>query len=302
MKLTNIPNPFKRLLLSIYTLKIAHFLLFILTLVLLNCDFKSSNDEYVIAKVNNDVLLQSELLQKIPPQQFALADSAQIMREYIEQWIMDRILLQEAYRLRIHREKDVMDKINELTEDYILQISKDYITNELNPDVTVSLDEARDYYQENKDNFLLDERFIRFRFFKANSLSEASRARQELLRGSDWENVVRSYALQPEYTLDHSERFWPITRAASDSPIMNRYLQRIGLSEISVIEKVGNEYHFVQLLEEKPKGEHPDLEWLLSEIQQWLLLEKKRTSFKSYQQNLYLQAEANNEIEIKLPN
>jgi hypothetical protein len=83
---------------------------------------------------------------------------------------------------------------------------------------------------------------------------------------------------------------------------MNRYLQRIGLSEISVIEKVGNEYHFVQLLEEKPKGEHPDLELLLSEIQQWLLLEKKRTSFKSYQQNLYLQAEANNEIEIKLPN
>ncbi|CAI8302745.1 MAG: Uncharacterised protein [Rhodothermaeota bacterium MED-G12] len=283
-------------------MKIAHFLLFILTLVLLNCDIKSSNDEYVIAKVNNDVLLQSELMQKIPPQQFALADSAQIMRDYTQQWIMDRILLQEAYRLRIHREKEVMDKINELTEDYILQISKDYITKELNPDVTVSIDEARDYYQENKDNFLLNERFIRFRFFKTNSLNEASRARQELLRGSDWENVVRSYALQPEYTLDHSERFWPITRAASDSPIMNRYLQRIGLSEISVIEKVGNEYHFVQLLEEKPKGEHPDLEWLLSEIQQWLLLEKKRTSFKSYQQNLYLQAEANNEIEIKLPN
>ena len=103
-------------------MKIAHFLLFILTLVLFNCDFKSSDDEYVIAKVNNDVLLQSELMQKIPPQQFALADSAQIKRDYIQQWIMDRILLQEAYRLRIHREKDVMDKINELTEDYLLQI------------------------------------------------------------------------------------------------------------------------------------------------------------------------------------
>ena len=130
-------------------MKIAHFLLFILTLVLFNCDFKSSNDEYVIAKVNNDVLLQSELLQKIPPQQFALADSAQIMRDYIEQWIMDRILLQEAYRLRIHREEEVIDKINELTEDYILQISKDYITKELNPDVTVSIDEATNYYQDN---------------------------------------------------------------------------------------------------------------------------------------------------------
>ena len=62
---------------------------------------------------------------------------------------------------------------------------------------------------------------------------------------------------------------------------MNRYLQRIGITEISVIEQVGNEYHFVQLLEEKPKGEHPDLEWLLSEIQQWLLLEKNALPLKA---------------------
>ena len=100
-------------------MKIAHFLLFILTLVLLNCDFKSSNDEYVIAKVNNDVLLQSELMQKIPPQQFALADSAQIMRDYTQQWIMDRILLQEAYRLRIHREKEVMGSIPAFAKDNV---------------------------------------------------------------------------------------------------------------------------------------------------------------------------------------
>ncbi len=266
------------------------------------CDLKNSKDEYVLAKVNNEILLRSELLQKIPTYQFTLSDSAQVISNYTQQWVQERILLQEAYRLQIHRKKEVLNRINELTEDYILQASKDYITKELNQDVTVSLDEARDYYQEYKDNFLLEERFIRFRFFKSTRLNDASRARQELLRGSDWENVVRKYALTPEYILNHSRRFWPISRAASESPIMNRYLQRIGITEISVIEQVGNEYHFVQLLEEKPKGEHPDLEWLLSEIQQWLLLEKKRTTFKSYQQNLYLQAEANNEIEINLPN
>ena len=266
----------------------------------MGCDLKNSKDEYVLAKVNNEILLRSELLQKIPSYQFTLSDSAQVISNHTQQWVQ-RILLQEAYRLQIHRKRGA-NRINELTEDYILQASKDYITKELNQDVTVSLDEARDYYQEYKDNFLLEERFIRFRFFKSTRLNDASRARQELLRGSDWENVVRKYALTPEYILNHSRRFWPISRAASESPIMNRYLQRIGITEISVIEQVGNEYHFVQLLEEKPKGEHPDLEWLLSEIQQWLLLEKKRTTFKSYKQNLYLQAEANNEIEINLPN
>ena len=166
----------------------------------------------------------------------------------------------------------------------------------------MSIDEARDYYIEHKDNFLLNERFIRFRFFKAASLNNAAKARQEILRGSAWENVVAKYALQPEYTLRHSERFWPITKAAEESPILNRYLRKIGISEISVIERVGNEFQFVQLMEEKPIGEHPDLEWLLGEIQEWLILEKKRTSFKSYMQNLYLQAEANNEIELNLEN
>lgn len=267
----------------------------------MNCDFKSSSEEYILAKVNNEVLLRSDLLNKIPSQQFDLADSTHILTTYTQQWVQERILLQEAYRLRIHHDEEVLSQINELKEAHILQVSKDYITKELNQNIEVSLAEARDYYQDNKDNFLLDERFIRFRFFKSTRFNNAYSARQELLRGIDWEYVANKYALQPEYALDHSERFWPISRAAYDSPMMNRYLQRIGLSEISVIQKVGNEYHFVQLLEEKSKGEHPDLEWLLSEIQEWLLLEKKRTSFKSYQQNLYLQAEANNEIEINLP-
>ena len=132
----------------------------------MNCDFKSSNDEYIIAKVNNEVLLRSDLLSKIPSQQFALADSTQVLKTYTQQWIQDRILLQEAYRLRIHHDEEVLSQINELKEDYILQISKDYITQELNQNIEVSLAEARDYYQDNKDNFLLDERFIRFRFLK----------------------------------------------------------------------------------------------------------------------------------------
>ena len=132
--------------------------------------------------MNNEILLRSELLQKIPTYQFTLSDSAQVISNYTQQWVQERILLQEAYRLQIHRKKEVLNRINELTEDYILQASKDYIIKELNQDVTVSLDEARDYYQEYKDNFLLEERFIRFRFFKSTLLNDASRARQELLR------------------------------------------------------------------------------------------------------------------------
>ena len=283
-------------------MKYFHLLLFSFGIISLSCSLQGSSDETVLARVNNDVLLQSDVLKQIPTSIFQYRDSSEVISEYVDTWVRERLLVQEAYRLRLHRDEAVVNAINELTEQYLLEISKQYITEELNPNLDLSIDEARDYYIEHKDNFLLNERFIRFRFFKAASLNNAAKARQEILRGSAWENVVTKYALQPEYTLRHAERFWPITKAAEESPIMNRYLRKIGISEISVIERVGNEFQFVQLMEEKPVGEHPDLEWLLGEIQEWLILEKKRTSFKSYMQNLYLQAEANNEIELNLEN
>ena len=283
-------------------MKYFHLLLFSFGIISLSCSLQGSSDETILARVNNDVLLQSDVLKQIPTSIFQYRDSSEVISEYVDTWVRERLLVQEAYRLRLHRDEAVVNAINELTEQYLLEISKQYITEELNPNLDVSIDEARDYYIEHKDNFLLNERFIRFRFFKAASLNNAAKARQEILRGSAWENVVAKYALQPEYTLRHSERFWPITKAAEESPIMNRYLRKIGISEISVIERVGNEFQFVQLMEEKPVGEHPDLEWLLGEIQEWLILEKKRTSFKSYMQNLYLQSEANNEIELNLEN
>lgn len=80
--------------------------------------------------------------------------------------------------------------------------------------------------------------------------------------------------------------------------MLNRYLRVIGPSEISPIYRSGNEYHFVQLIEERPEGDHPDLDWLIEQIREWLTLEKRKRAFNTYVKNLYLQAQANNEIKI----
>ena len=48
----------------------------------------------------------------------------------------------------------------------------------------------------------------------------------------------------------------------------------------------------------KSEGEYPELDWLIPQIQDWLELEKSRRITNAYIRNLYLQAEANNEIEL----
>jgi hypothetical protein len=268
----------------------------ILAFICLSCTRKAEFTEPVLAKVGSTVLTKSEARANIPVIVFE-QDSVLAYESYREDWIQKQILLQEAYRLRVHRQSDVIDRLDQIRSDYIANATQEYILAELGNDMTVSDEEARSYYQENKDSFVLEERYIRFRHLRASSYQDAQDARQDLLRGITWEIVLDNFSVNPDNALRESERFWPESVAASEYQVLNRYLGVIGQSEISVIEQFGNEFHFVQLLEERAAGDHPDLDWLIDQIKDWLILEKKRIAFNTYVKNLYLQAQANNEIE-----
>lgn len=267
-----------------------------LFLVAISCTRKSDNTEPALARVGSSVLLVSEARNSIPSYLFE-KDSIEAFVTYRDNWIEQQILLQDAYRLRIHRQPEVQNRLKKLHDESLARLTKEFIISEMESELTVSDEEARLYYQENKDSFVLEERYIRYRHLTTSSLSNAQRARQDLLRGISWEDVANEFSVNSEQALQISSRFWPESMAASDVNILNRYLKVIGLSEISVIERVGEQYHFVQLLEERAKGDHPDLEWLIDQIKEWLILEKRRRVFNTYVKNLYLQAQANNEIE-----
>ncbi len=275
---------------ALYSILVAAFLFF-------GCTRKSKITEPALAKVGSAVLTLAEARNGIPDHIFE-RDSVQAYLRYRDDWIEQQIILQEAYRLRIHRQSDVSERLEKIRDDFLAKATQEYVLSALEEEIFVTDEEARSYYQENKESFVLEERYVRYRHMRAANYEAAQNARQDLLRGIEWETVAYDYAINPELVVRESERFWPESVAGGDVEILNRYLGVIGLSEITVIERVGNEYHFVQLLEERAKGDHPDLEWLIDQIKEWLILEKRRITFNTYVQNLYLQAQANNEIEI----
>lgn len=272
------------------------FYLLIGVFALISCTRKSQYSEPALARVGSAVLTISEARDGIPEHIF-MQDSIEAYNKYRDDWIEQQIILQDAYRLRVHRQPEILNRLDKLREDFLAKAAQEYILGELEPELQVSDEEARAYYQENKESFVLEERYVRYRHLIASTLSDAQNARQDLLGGVEWEIVANDYSVNPEVALRESDRFWPESIAAGDVNILNRYLQVIGLSEITVIERVGSQYHFVQLMEERAKGDHPDLDWLIDQIKEWLILEKRRRAFNTYVKNLYLQAQANNEIE-----
>jgi Fe-S cluster biosynthesis and repair protein YggX len=251
----------------------------------------------VLAEVGNQVLTRSEAIASIPVNAME-TDSSIVLKKYTEDWVRRQVILQEANRLNFTNRRDVRERMQRVQDEFILQAVQDYIISEFEDDLSVSELEARNYYQQNKEKFTLEEQYVQYRHVITESISEAQNAKRELMRGTDWETVAKRYSKYPDLKIRESQKFWPISISGGDVNMLNRYLRVIGPSEISPIYRSGNEYHFVQLIEERPEGDHPDLDWLIEQIREWLTLEKRKRAFNTYVKNLYLQAQANNEIKI----
>ncbi|MBO6572154.1 MAG: peptidyl-prolyl cis-trans isomerase [Balneola sp.] len=261
----------------------------------IGCKTNQNSDNIILVEVNGSVLTMEEAKASIPSSEFE-SDSVSAYNNFIEKWIEKQLILQESERLKIPDSPEIKKRIERAKQDMIAISFQEVVLNNLNSEIIVTDEEVQDYYQQNKDQFLLDERYVRFRHLIASSLTDAQNAKRDLMQGHTWERVAQSYSLQPEMVIKNASRFWPESNALKEFDTLNRYLRLIGVSEISIIENINGKYHFVQLLEEKAVGEHPDLEWLLIQIKEWLILEKKRIAYNTYVKNLYLAAEANNEI------
>jgi hypothetical protein len=255
-----------------------------------------TENEDTLARVGNEYLTIDEAKSAIPDFIFQ-QDSIGALQKYRDNWMQKQVLLQEAQRLGLSQQEEVRKKLRKAREEVLREALKDYVLGSKQEGTDITDEEARAFYQTNKEKFALDEKFVQFRHLTTRTIKEARSAKQDLLDGVPWPEVAQEYAIDPEVAIEESEQFWPISMALNDLSIMNRYLNIIGQNEISPIQRINGVYHFVQLIDSRAKGEQPDLDWLIEKIKDWMRLNKQQRNFSSYVKNLYLKAKSNNEVE-----
>lgn len=266
-------------------------------ILMISCqEVSQKTTDNALARVGQEYLTVSQAADDIPD--YVLKeDSVQAMERYRDNWIRQQLLLQEANRLGLAEKSEIQQKLEKARQEILRQALKDYIITSQQNDEQISDDEARTYYQANKEQFVLDEDFVKFRHMRTKTIKEARSARQDLMDGVSWNDVAQKYAVDPSTVINESEQYWPISMAAQGIDVMNRYLGVIGQNEISPIQRINGVYHFVQLIDTRAKGNHPNLEWLIEEIKEWMVVNNRRRNFSSFVKNLYLKAESNNEVE-----
>ncbi|MCH8494134.1 MAG: hypothetical protein LAT57_00700 [Balneolales bacterium] len=270
----------------------------IVALLLISCEQQQPHsDSTVLARVGNEFLTLDYARSQIPP--FLLeADSVAAIQGFQERWIRTNVLHQEAVRNGVHTLPDVKDRIRRTEKDILSEALRDMVILNTDNSGTVTNSDVQEYYEVNREQFVLQERYLRLRHLVTEELEDSRSAKNELMRGVEWETVVERYAENKSETLRRAQQFFPVSSFFQDNPPMRDYLRVMGITEISPIRGHEGQFHFIQIVEDRPAGDHPDIDWMFDQIKEWLEVERRRRAVAMFEQNLLIQAEANNEIEV----
>ncbi|MGX1023470.1 peptidyl-prolyl cis-trans isomerase [Psychroflexus sp. MBR-150] len=152
-------------------------------ILLSSCElFKKQQQEDVIAQVNSHILYQSDL-KKVLPKNISTEDSIAFVKNYIDQWAMDKILLDKAkFNLPVKEQ----ERFQAMVEQYKSELYKKAYMDALIQKQTDSVIDSvaiQKYYESNKDVFRINEHLLKLRYiFIKNNLKNYSKIKESFKR------------------------------------------------------------------------------------------------------------------------
>ncbi|HER40136.1 MAG TPA: peptidyl-prolyl cis-trans isomerase, partial [Salinimicrobium catena] len=150
----------KELLIKFFRFTIAAFIGLFFT----GCDlFEKTEEKVAIARVNDSYLYPEDVASLIS-ENTSPQDSALIVSSYINRWATQKLLIDRAKVNLSERQQREFDQLvqNYKNELYAKAYTDVIVGREL--DTAVRMEEAREYYEKNGENFLLNENLLKLRY------------------------------------------------------------------------------------------------------------------------------------------
>lgn len=249
-----------------------------------------------LVELDGNVLYQEDLLQVLPVD-ISEADSAQFANRYIENWLSELLLYQNA-------ERNVRDdkQIDELVENYrrsliVHEYQQLLIEQKIEQDITIQ--EIETFYNDNKNLFVLEEPILKGLFIKLPLSAPNQNSIMKLYRLSDDESYdeIEKYCIR---NAPYYEFFYDYWHSVSDIeillPSMEVSLQDY-LNKNDFLEIKDNEFiYLLNVSEYLPKGSVAPIEQVENRIKRLLINNKAVSYIQKIKKDLYNSAIENNRV------
>ena len=258
---------------------------------------KTLNEDDVLVKVHRNVLSKSEV-EKIIPKNISLSDSLLIAENFIQKWIKDVLTFEVAQR----NIGDEEDDINRLVDDYRRSLLRhryqefmvrSRLTSEIRDD------EKMAYYNENTAKFLLDKDLIKGLFLKIPAESSGLADVKKWYRSQDPKELenIEKYSIQYASVYDYFyDRWVDFDEILDKMPIYVSNKSQF-LSTNQTVELTDSAFcYFLNISEYLLSGNIAPYEYANTQIQEFMINNRKMDFLRSFEEELYQDAIRKGEV------
>lgn len=274
--------------------------------ILLTCESlgydKSNKDQKasLVARAGNALLYKSDIAGLVSPD-LSSEDSTEVVARFVENWIKEELLIQEAAG---NTQLNLSDIERKVAKYRFILISHEYqkqkIEQELNREV--SDEEIQEYYELNRDNFILKQNIVRGRYVKISQEAPKKSNVKRWIKSDRPQDVesLKSYCFQfaDNYSVEDS------TWLKFDDVIKNSPLNTIEnkiqfLRRNRYVEESDSAYLYLfKINEYKISEEVSPLEFVRNDIEKIIINRRKVALTKSLENDIYERAKENEDFEI----
>ncbi len=255
--------------------------------------------EQPVARVGEHYLYPSEISRILPPNT-GREDSIMLTEDYINKWVKQQLLIEKANENLTPDQKDVTRELEEYRNSLIIYRYKNELVRQ-RMDTLVTPEQIRDFYEQNRQTFLLDRSIVKAVFIKIpNDLANPSMLKEMVKDNSDEGQIeLRDYCMQYaknfEIALDNWIDFAVLNRNLPE-PIDDpaAYMTRNNTYEMND----ANYYYLVHIQDYMLANDLAPLEFVENNIKNLILNRRKIEFLKEIENNIYTEGERQNKFKI----
>lgn len=269
--------------------------------LMVSCNLiKKDGEKEVVARVGEDYLYKSEIAALVP-KGVSKEDSIIIVQNYINSWATKKLLMKNAEK---NLDEDQIDEFSILVSDYKTDLyTKAYLEALVirSLDTLVKEKQLVKYYEDNKENFRLNEDVVQLRYLSVPTSNNKIRKLKEKFSRFNQDDRYYLDSLSYQYTnymfndsiwLKSSEVIKKIPPITEDN--IGNFLKKSQFFELQ--DSLG--VYLMQVKDFKRRGDAAPLSFIRSTIKQIILNQRKNNFIKNLKKDIINDAIKDKQFEI----
>jgi peptidyl-prolyl cis-trans isomerase C len=241
---------------------------------------KKSRPKDALVCINHECLTERDIEYQIPDA-YRGAVTPEEKKEYVKRWIRNEIIYQEAKRQKVDQDKKVKSLVKQGIKDILV---KEFIDQKLKDKLKVTEEEARRYYQQNRQQFAWEDDYVRISHIFIQGMSGATLADLLLKEGNKFEDIALK--MSEDETTKKKGGDLGFVRTQDLSPEIAEFASKLKEEEISPPIQTSYGYEIIRVTDRRQKGSHKGFQWAKEEIINSLTLQYRQREIENILEQL----------------